>query len=507
MAEERVTALRTAGYDRFLNAPESFTPDTNFCLGETAEVKNLFVAAGFNSQGIIYAPGAGRALAEWMTAGYPTFDAAAVDVRRFARVQGSRRYLHERTEESLGRLYSMHWPHLQPRTARGVRRSPLHERLVRAGACFGETSGWERANWFASPGQMPEYVYTYGRPHFFDAVAEEHRATREAVSMFDLSSFTKVEVVGPEALAVMQQLCTAQVDVAVGRVRYTLMLHKGGGIELDGTVVRLGPDRFLVLTPAWTQAKTLGMIRHLARGRAAAIFDATAGLATIAIMGPASRELMQRASPQDFSDSAQPYLSSRHVEVGRAEALCLRVSFVGELGYELYPSADVAVDVYDALLAAGRDLGLRHAGYHALDSLRSEKGYRHLGHDIGPSDDPYEVGLGFAVSSRKPEDFVGRAAVEAGRDRSRTHRPVFIALQDPAGLLLGDETILSGGRAVGRLTSGSYGFTIGRACGIGRVAVGTGPEGPFYVDCAGDLMAADVSEQPFYDSSGERLRG
>ncbi len=507
MAEERVPVLRSVGYDRFLNAPESFTPDANFCLGETAEVRNLFVAAGFNSQGIIYAPGAGRALAEWMTAGGPTFDAAAVDVARFARVQGNRRYLHERTEEALGRLYAMHWPHLQPRTARGVRRTPLHQRLAEAGACFGETTGWERANWFASPGQQPEYDYTYGRPGFFDAVAEEHRAAREAVALFDLSSFTKVEVAGPEALAVVQQLCTAQVDLAVGRVRYTLVLDETGGIDLDGTVVRLEPDRFLVLTPAWTHAKTLGLLRRLARGRAAAVFDATAGLATIAVMGPASRELMRRVSPQDFSDDAQPYLSSRSVEVGRAEALCLRVSFVGELGYELYPSADVAVEVYDALVAAGRDLGLRHAGYHALDSLRSEKGYRHLGHDIGPGDDPWEAGLGFAVSSRKVEPFLGRAAAEAARDRPRAHRPVFVALRDPAGLLLGDETLLSEGRPVGRLTSGSYGFTLGRACGIGRMDTGAGLLGPFQVDCAGELIAADVSEQPFYDPAGERLRG
>jgi glycine cleavage system aminomethyltransferase T/glycine/D-amino acid oxidase-like deaminating enzyme len=507
MAEERVPVLRTVGYDRFLNAPESFTPDTNFCLGETAEVRNLFVAAGFNSQGIIYAPGAGRALAEWMTAGCATFDAAAVDVQRFAQVQGNRRYLHERTEEALGRLYAMHWPHLQPRTARGVRRSPLHERLARAGACFGETAGWERANWYARPGQTPEYTYTYDRPDFFDSVAEEHRAAREAVALFDLSSFTKVEVVGPEALAVLQQLCTAQMDVAVGRVRYTLVLNEGGGIELDGTVVRLEPDRFLVLTPAWTQTRTLGMLRRLARGRAAAVFDATAGLATIAVMGPASRALMRRVSPQDFSDEAQPYLSSRRVEVGRAEALCLRVSFVGELGYELYPSADVAVEVYDALVAAGGDVGLRHAGYHALESLRSEKGYRHLGHDIGPGDDPWQAGLGFTVSSRKAEDFVGRAAVEAARDRPRDHRTVFVALRDPAGLLLGDETILCDGRPVGRLTSGSYGFTLGRACGIGRLDTGTGADGRFHVDCAGELQAADVSDQPFYDPSGERLRG
>ncbi len=507
LAEQRVPILARTRYERFLNAPESFTPDANFCLGETVEVAGLFVAAGFNSQGIIFGPGAGRAVAEWMVAGAPTFDAASVDVQRFARQQSNRRYLHARTAEGLGRLYAMHWPHQQPVTARGVRRSPLHERLVAANACFGEMTGWERATWFAPPGAAPRYEYSFGRQNWFDLAAQEHRAAREAVALFDLSSFTKVEVGGPDALEVLQEFCTADVDLPVGRVRYTLMLNRGGGIELDGTVVRLDDQRFWVITPAFAQHKTLGQLRRLARGRAAAVVDVTAGYATIAVMGPRSRELLSRVSPEDWSDEAQRYTHAREVEIADTYALALRVSFVGELGYELYPPADQAVDVYDALVAAGADLGLRHAGYHALDSLRSEKGYRHLGHDIGPHDDPYAAGLGFTVSLRKPHRFVGRDALESRHGEPRDRRTVYVALRDPEALLVHDESILHDGRVVGRLTSGSYGHTIGRACGIGFVEADLPDEGPFAVDCAGVVYEADVSSTPFYDPTNSRLRG
>jgi 4-methylaminobutanoate oxidase (formaldehyde-forming) len=506
-AEERVPALRAIAYDRFLNAPEAFTPDASFCLGETVEVDNLYVAAGFNSQGIIFGPGAGRAIAEWMTQGSPTFDASAVDVQRFARAQGNRRYLHARTKEALGRLYAMHWPQLQPATARGVRRTPLHERLVAANACFGEAAGWERANWFAPAGTRPRYEYSYGRQNWFELAGEEHRAAREAVAVFDLSSFTKVEVAGPQALDVLQRSCTADVDMRVGRVRYTLMLNRGGGIELDGTVVRLAADRFWVVTPASSQYKTLGRLRRLARGRAAAVFDATAGHATLAVMGPSSRELLSRISPDDWSDGAQRFGQAREVEVADGHALCLRVSFVGELGYELYPTADLAVNVYDAVLAAGGELGLRHAGYHALDSLRCEKGYRHLGHDIGPFDDPYEAGLGFTVSMAKPVPFVGRDALAKREDAPRRRRTVYVALRDPQAVFVHDESILCDGQVVGRVTSGSYGYTIGRACGIGYVRSDAPEDGDYSVDCGGREYEADVSGEPFYDPANSRLRG
>lgn len=509
LAEERVPALRGVEYDRFLNAPESFTPDGNFCLGETAEVSGLFVAAGFNSQGVIYAPGAGRALADWILHDGPGFDAAAVDVQRFSRQQGSTAYLRERTCESLGQLYAMHWPHRQPQTARNVRRTPLHQRLEQAGACFGETAGWERANWYAGPGQRPSYEYSYGPQNWFEQAGREHRAAREAVALFDLSSFTKIEVVGPDALDVVQQLCTANMDVEPGRIRYTLMLNVRGGIELDGTVTRLEADRFLVVTPAVSQTKTLWALRRLARGRAAAVFDATSGLATIAVMGPRSRDLMTRISTADWGDEAQPYTRAREVEVASGQALVLRTTFVGELGYEIYPTADLALNVYEALVRAGDDLGLVHAGYHALDSLRCEKGYRHLGHDIGPGLTPAEAGLMFAVSKRKEADFVGRTAVEAGPEpRWRT---AFVRLDDPRVLLHHDEPVLRDGRRIGRVTSGAYGWTLGGACGVAIIDAGEALEhgdAPIRVTvtCGVTPVPATLSTEPFYDPTGSRLR-
>jgi 4-methylaminobutanoate oxidase (formaldehyde-forming) len=493
-------------YARFLNAPESFTPDAAFCIGETGAVAGLYVAAGFNSQGIIYAPGAGRALAEWIVAGAPTRDVPGLDVQRFTRHQSNRRYLHARTREGLGRLYAMHWPFLQPHTARTIRRTPLHDRVDAAGAVFGETVAYERANWYAPPGTPREYVYAYGRQNWFEHAAAEHRAARTGAALFDLSTFTKLEVAGPDALQVVQEACTQDLDVSVGRVVYTLMLNALGGIEIDGTVTRLAEDRFLVITPTVSHQKTLATFRRAAAGRAAATFDATAGLATIAVMGPSSRALVGRISPAHLSNTALPWGRAAEIEVADGYALCLRVSFVGELGYELYPSADLAVNVYDAIVEAGADLGLRHAGYHALDSLRAEKGYRHLGHDIGPVDDPYQAGLGFTVALDKPGGFTGREAIAGRAGQAPDRRQVFVRLHDPEPLLLHGESLLHGGEIVGRMTSGAYGHTLGAACGLGYLR-GDVPAGDgFAVDCAGERVAATVSDMPFYDPGNERLR-
>lgn len=506
LAEERVPALRETEYVRFLNAPESFTPDTSFCLGETAEVAGLYVAAGFNSQGITYAPGAGRALAEWMIEGVPTMDVSAVDVQRFSRQQSNRRYLHTRTRESLGNLYAMHWPHLQPATARDVRRTPLHDRVEQAGAVFGETAGYERANWYAAPGQERVYTYSYGRQNWFDRAAEEHRAAREAVALFDLSAFTKIEVVGPEALAVMQSLATRNLDVRVNRVVYTLMLNVRGGIVLDVTVTRLADDRFLVVAPTAAHTKTLALLRRAAADRAAAVFDASAALATIAVMGPAARELLARITDADLSTTTFPWGRAREIEIGGGHALCLRVSFVGELGYELYPGADLAVSVYDAVVEAGGDLGLRHAGYHALDSLRVEKGYRHLGHDIGPADDPYQASLAFAVDLDKPGGFVGRDAVAGRAHMPPDRRQVFVRLDDPGPLLHHGESVLRDGEIVGQVTSGAYGHTLGAACGLAYVRGDAPADTDYEVECAGTRVPATISDTPFYDPGNARLR-
>ncbi|MBX9471393.1 GcvT family protein [Microcella sp.] len=504
-AERTVPALGTAGYDRFITAPESFTPDTSFLLGETAEVEQLFVAAGLNSQGIIYAPGIGRELARWIVAGTPQFDSASVDVQRFSRHQSNRRYLHARTTESLGRLYAMHWPGMQSETARNVRRTPLHSRLAELGARYGEINGGERANWYGGP--TAAEGYSYGKPGWFEQVAAEHRAAREGVALFDLSPFAKFEIVGADALAVVQHAATNDVDVAVGQAVYTLFLNRNGGIELDGTVTRLAEDRFLVVTPSTSHHKSLWLLRRAARGHAAVVVDVTAALATIGVMGPLSRKLLSRVSPDDWSDAAQPYTTGREVEVADGFAYSLRISFVGELGYELYPSADLALNVFDALWEAGHDLGVRLAGYHALDSLRSEKGYRHLGHDIGAADDPYSAGLGFTVALDKPGGFTGRDAVAALDPKSPRHRTVYVTLDDPEPVFVHDETVFADGVAVGRMTSGAYGHTLGRAVGIAAIDPTVSLDATFTVECKGERVPATVSRRPFYDPRGERLRG
>jgi heterotetrameric sarcosine oxidase gamma subunit len=504
-AEARIPSLKEAGFQRFLCAPESFTPDANFLLGETPEISGLFVVAGFNSQGIIFSPGAGRALADWIVEGVPGFDSSAVDCGRFARTQSNGRYLHERTREGLGRLYAMHWPHLQPATARDVRRSPLHERLARAGACFGELNSWERANWFAPTGVVPQYEYAYGRQNWFSYVGEEHRAAREKTALFDLSSYTKLLVAGESALDLLQLACTQDVEVPIGRLVYTLMCNSRGGIEFDATVTRIAEARYLVVAPTVTQHRIGHWLRRLAGdGMGVEIVDMTSGLAVLAVMGPGSRSLLNSVSSADLSDEAFPWGHAREIDVAEAECLAMRVSFVGEMGWELYVPVEYAVHVYDALWAASQN-DLRHAGYHALDSLRTEKGYRHLGHDVGPADDPYQAGLGFAVKLSKRESFVGRAALEQAVGRQPSRRQVFVRLVDGRRDMLGAESILVDGNVVGHLTSASFGYTVGAACGLGFVDAEAVSSTDAEIALITGSEPAVISQRPFYDPQGARL--
>jgi 4-methylaminobutanoate oxidase (formaldehyde-forming) len=509
-AARAVPILASTEYVDFLNAPESFTPDANFCLGETPEVGGLFVAAGFNSQGIIFAGGAGMALAGWIVEGAPTMDVADVDVARFARSQSNRRYLWDRTREGLGRLYAMHWPHLQPTTARGVRRTPLYERLREANACFGEAAGWERAQWFAPPGVEPVTAYAYGRQNWFPYVGEEHRTAREAVALFDLSSFAKIEVRGSDALRVVQRAFTAELDVAVGRVVYTLALNARGGIELDGTVTRLGPDRFWFVAPTTSQHEARWWLEaHVREGEHATVTDVTSGWATLAVMGPRSRTLLQRLSDDDLSTPGFGWMRAREIEVADAQAVALRVSFVGELGWELYVPAEFAVHVDRAITEAGLDLGLRRAGMLALDTLRLEKGYRHLGHDIGPADDPWQAGLGFAVALAKDGGFTGSEAAAAKARETPSRRQVFWTLEDPEATPFHGESIIHDGRVVGNATSAGFGHTLGAPVGLGYVkaaAFASLASGGFQLDVRGTLVDATLTEVPRYDPGNERLR-
>ena len=502
-AEKTVPALGQAGYERFINAPESFTPDNNFLLGETAEVEGLFVAAGMNSQGIIYAPGVGKALSAWVVNGSPDFDSSSVDVQRFSRHQSNRRYLHDRTRESLGRLYATHWPHYQATTARNVRRSPLHFSLAQRDARFGEINAVERANWFGGP--RVEDSYSFGRPGWFDQVASEHRSAREGVVLFDLSAFATFEIVGDEAMELCQKATTANIDQAVGRVVYSLFCNSAGGIELDGTVTRLAENRFMVVTPSTSHTKALGYLTRLSRHFSAQVIDVTSAMATIGVMGPKSRELLSRVSPANWSNPAHPLYTGKEVEVADGFGWVQRLSYVGELGYEIYVPVDLAVNVYEALWEAGEDLGVRPAGFFALDSLRLEKGYRHLGHDIGPAVDPYTAGLGFAVDLTSSADCVGGTALQSVDPSMVSQRAVYFAIDNPEVFLVHDETLFANGQQVGQVTSSAYGHTLGRTVGLGLVDRGVEMGADFSVGSRGQQYSVTVSSKPFYDPGNLRM--
>ena len=512
-AHLRVPCLVGAEVKQLLNGPESFTPDTRYLLGEAPGVRGFFVAAGFHSTGIASAAGAGRAIAEWIVEGAPTMDLWEVDLRRFAPLHNETRYLRERVVETVGLLYAMHWPSRQMQTARGRRRSPLHDRLAARGACFGEVMGWERANWFAPSGVEPAYRYSWDRQNWFPHAAEEHRAVREAVGLFDQSSFAKWELDGPDAEAALQRLCANDVGGPPGSVRYTAMLNERGGIECDLTVTRLGADRYFIVTGAAVAEHDLDWIRrHLPDSARVALVDRTGAFATVGLMGPRSRALLSRLTDADLSNAAFPFATAQEIEVAGASVRALRITYVGELGWELYVPAEFAGHVLEALLAEGDELGLRPAGYHAMDSLRVEKAYRSWGHDISSEDTPPEAGLTFAVALDKRVAFIGREALLRQREAPLTKRLLVFTLTDPDPLLFGNEPVWRDGVLVGRTTSGAYGHTLGRAVAMGYVYHPAGVTDPYVaagrweLEVAGERMSATVHRRPPYDPTGSRPR-
>ena len=501
-ARQRIPEIGTIGFSHYLRAPESFTPDSNFQLGFVPEVPGLFVAAGFNSQGIIFGPGAGMAAAQWIVAGHPTMDLAEVDVARMGRWANQRTWLHERTVESLGGLYEMHWPGKQPRTARGLRRVPLYPALREAGASFGQAAGWERANWF-EPGLVePPVSYSYDSPSWFGSVRDEVRATREGAALYDLSSYSKFLVQGPTALHGLQRLATSDVDVPVGRIVYTLLCNARGGIEMDPTVTRLGEDRFLVLAPTLAQRHTEMLLRS-GLPREATVTDVTSGWATLHIAGPSSRQLLARLTDEDLSDEAWPFLMAREIDVARVRAWAFRVSFTGELGWELSVPTEFVADLYEHIVEAGGSLELRHAGAFAFDAARLERGFRSWGHDMGPIDDAFAAGLGFAVSVRKAAEFIGREALESLRDSPRERR--LVSVHAPGVVLWHGESILRDGERVGHVTSAGIAPTLGGSCGLAWIRGDPSPDG-WGVEVRGDVVPVVVQAEPFYDPKGVRLR-
>jgi glycine cleavage system aminomethyltransferase T/glycine/D-amino acid oxidase-like deaminating enzyme len=510
-ARERLPEVGGLGFARFLSAPESFTPDANFLLGEAPGLRGFFVAAGFNSQGIIYAPGAGRATAEWIVEGRPTMDLAEVDVRRAGRWADNRAWLFDRTFESLGKLYALHWPNLQPATGRGVRRTPLHRRLREANACFGEAAGWERANWFAPVGTDPVYRYSFGRQNWFGPVGEECAAVRGQVGLFDLSTYSKFLVQGPGALSGLQRICAADVDVAPGRIVYTTWCNERGGVEMDPTVTRMAEDRFLVVAPTLAQTRTGAWLADRLPPDAVAT-DVTSGYAVLALMGPRSREVLAGLTQEDLSNEAFGFGTAKEIDVGWAKAWALRVSYVGELGWELFVPTEFAVDLHDKVATAGFEHGLRHTGFHALDSLRLERGFRSWGHDVGQLDDPFAAGLAATVR-RTPGDHLGREALERLRDAPRRRRLVSIRLEDPEALLFHGEPVLRGDARVGHVTSGAWGYTLGAAVGLAwlhddehEVDDAWLEAEPLTVEIEERRIPALAQLRPFYDPEGARLR-
>ncbi|MEI6342482.1 MAG: FAD-dependent oxidoreductase [Verrucomicrobiota bacterium] len=467
----RIPGLRAAGFSRFVNGPESFTPDNNFLLGETAELKGLFVAAGFNSAGIACGGGAGKALAEWIIGGAMPYDLTSVDVRRFGPWANATGFLRDRVTESLGLHYEMAWPNREPITGRNARLGPLHGMLEARGACFGTKGGWERPNWFATdaPGcaATPEASYSFGRQNWFPNHAREHNACRHHVALFDQSAFGKILVRGPEAAARLGHLCAQRIDVEPSRVVYTPMLNERGGYESDVTVLRLGRDEFLVVTGSAQVTRDLAWIRgHLSHGNAEA-FDVTAATAVIGVMGPRSRDLLHRASGKDLSSAAFPFGTFQSLDVGMATVRAVRITYVGELGWELHVPAEQAAQVFAALEAAGRDLGVVNAGHYAINSLRLEKGYRAFGAELSPDETPFEAGLGFAVSW--DHEFLGKETLLAAREQPRRKLLVQFVLSVPDIPLWGGEVIFRDGVPCGYTTSGAYGHTVGGGVALGYV--------------------------------------
>ena len=512
-AIERVPALESAQVRLHMNGPESFTPDNYFILGEAPEVRRYYVGAGFCSGGIAAAGGAGRALAEWIVEDRSPMDLWQADIRRFAPFHANPEFLRERVSEIVGVHYFVAFPNRELESGRGIRRSPLYERLRDRRACFGSKMGWERANWFAPSGVAPETEYSFGRQNWFPYAAAEHRACREAVALFDQSSFSTFRLEGPQAEAVLQRLCANDVAVAPGRMVYTAMLNIRGGFESDLTVTRLAAESFLIVTGSAQTTRDFHWIQsHIPEGARATLTDLTGTHAVLGLMGPRSRDLLARLTRADLSPAAFPFATSQEIWLGRARARASRITYVGELGWELYVPTEFAAGVYDALQDAGGDLGLTDAGYYAIESLRVEKAYRAWGRELTADDTPLEAGLAFAVRFDKAAPFIGREALLTRRGQPLTRRLVNFVLDDPQALPWGDEPIWCDGRIVGSTSSAAYGHTLGHAVAMGYV---TRPEGidaafladaRFEVEIGGDRVGARGSLRAPYDPDGLRIK-
>jgi 4-methylaminobutanoate oxidase (formaldehyde-forming) len=510
----RVPALETVGVKQMINGPESFTPDGNFILGAAPECKNMFVGAGFNAFGIASGGGAGWVLAQWVVDGEAPLDLWVVDIRRFSEMHRDRQWVLDRTLEAYGKHYTVAFPHEEYDSGRPRLTSPLYDRLKAAGAVFGSKLGWERPNWFAPEGMEPKDRYSMGRQNWFDAVGAEHRHVREAVGVFDQSSFAKFELSGKDALAALDWICANDVRKPVGRLTYTQLLNSRGGIEADLTVARIAEDRFYIVTGTGFRTHDLGWIRdHIPEGLDVTLQDVTEEWGTLSLMGPKARDTLAGATSADLSNAAFPFGHVREIDIAGSRVRALRVTYVGELGWELHAPIGDLGRIYDALMDAGAPHGLKPVGYRALESPRLEKGYRAWGSDITPNDTPQEAGLGWAVKLGKPIDFLGRKALEAVNHQTLKKRLVGFTVDDPSVVLLGRETILRDGVAVGYLTSGGYGYTVGKNIGYGYVKHAEGvtddflTSGSYELVVAMDKAPATLHLGPLYDPGMAKIKG
>ena len=510
MAINRLPVLEKAGIHTFFNGPESFTPDDAYHLGRTPEMENVWVAAGFNSIGIQSAGGAGMALAQWMQDKEKPFDLGDVDISRMQPFQGNKKYLFERSKETLGLLYADHFPFRQKESARGVRRTPFHEHLKSKGAVFGEVAGWERANWFSFDGQHDEYVYSWKRQNWFENSAKEHMAVRENVGLYDMSTFGKIRVEGKDAERFLNYLCGANLSVDIGKIVYTQFLNSKGGIEADVTVTRLSETIYLIVTPAATRLADETWLRRNQKDYNVVITDVTAAEGVLALMGPNSRALLSSISPNNFDNEINPFGTAQVIEIGMGLARAHRVSYVGELGWELYISSDQCGHIFETIIDAGSDHDLKLCGMHMMDSCRIEKAYRHFGHDITCEDHVLEAGLGFAVDTDKP-DFIGKKAVINKREVGLEKRLVQFQLTEPEPLLYHNEPIIRDSEIVGYISSGNYGHKLGGAIGMGYIPCeGESPEellsSKFEIDVSGTICPAKASLKPLYDPLSKRTK-
>jgi len=515
LALGRVPALETAGVKDLINGPESFTPDGNFILGEAPELKNFFVGAGFNAFGIASGGGAGMVLAEWTANGEPPFDVWPVDIRRFGTRHQDTDWVRTRTLEAYGKHYTIAWPHEEHSTGRKGRRSPLYDKLKDQGACFGEKLGWERPNWFAdlTAGEKAEDVYSFGRQNWFGAVGDEHKATREAVTVFDQSSFAKFLMVGSDAETALSWICANDVAKPVGSLIYTQMLNDRGGIECDLTVIRKSVDCFYIVTGTGFATRDFGWIKdNIPDGMDARLIDITSSNSVLSVMGPKSRELLQSLTTMDMNNEAFGFGTAQEISLAGAPVTALRVTYVGELGWELHIPTEYAANVYETLMSKGADFGIKNAGYRAIESLRLEKGYRAWGSDIGPDHSPLEAGMAWAVKLKTDIEFKGRSALLEQKTEPLKKRLACFTVDDKDCVLLGRETIYRNGERVGWLTSAGYGYTVDQPIGYGYVRNAGGvnldylKSGEYELEVATKRVKATLHMKALYDPEMSKIK-